>query len=111
MAKSSNTSDMAKFLARVDKLEEERKAMVDNANQALTRYDALHKLSIPNDVSPPFHFSSRPCYAASERVRPAAVLLSFPMGRASRHVGCLTSSMDHHSSYSAPTVSRLQPLR
>ena len=37
--------------------EEERTAMVDNANQALTRYDALHKLSIPNDVSPPFHFN------------------------------------------------------
>src|SRR5687768_7460241 len=37
--------------------EEERTAMVNNANQALTRYDALHKLSIPNDVSPPFHFN------------------------------------------------------
>ena len=38
--------------------EEERKAMVTAANTSLTRYEELHKLHIPNDVSPPFHFSS-----------------------------------------------------
>ncbi len=37
--------------------EEERKAMVTAANTSLTRYEELHKLKIPNDVSPPFHFS------------------------------------------------------
>src|SRR5215813_10002510 len=37
--------------------EEDRKAMVTAANTSLTRYEELHKLHIPNDVSPPFHFS------------------------------------------------------
>ena len=37
--------------------EEERKAMVTAANTSLTRYEELHNLKIPNDVSPPFHFS------------------------------------------------------
>src|SRR5207245_93529 len=38
--------------------EEDRKAMVTAANTSLTRYEELHKLHIPNDVSPPFHFSA-----------------------------------------------------
>jgi Asp-tRNA(Asn)/Glu-tRNA(Gln) amidotransferase A subunit family amidase len=37
--------------------EEERKAMVESANQNLTRYREHRSVSIPNDVSPPFHFS------------------------------------------------------
>jgi Asp-tRNA(Asn)/Glu-tRNA(Gln) amidotransferase A subunit family amidase len=38
--------------------EQEREAMVQAANRSLTTYQALHDLHIPNDVSPPFHFSS-----------------------------------------------------
>jgi Asp-tRNA(Asn)/Glu-tRNA(Gln) amidotransferase A subunit family amidase len=38
--------------------EDELKAMVDAANQNLTRYQELRAIHIPNDVSPPFHFSS-----------------------------------------------------
>src|SRR5215831_14879387 len=37
--------------------EQEREAMVQAANRSLTNYQALHNLHIPNDVSPPFHFS------------------------------------------------------
>jgi Asp-tRNA(Asn)/Glu-tRNA(Gln) amidotransferase A subunit family amidase len=37
--------------------EAELKAMVESANQNLTRYDELRAIHIPNDVSPPFHFS------------------------------------------------------
>jgi Asp-tRNA(Asn)/Glu-tRNA(Gln) amidotransferase A subunit family amidase len=33
------------------------KSMVDTANQNLTRYEELRAVHIPNDVSPPFHFS------------------------------------------------------
>jgi len=38
--------------------QEEREAMVQAANRSLANYQALHNLHIPNDVSPPFHFSS-----------------------------------------------------
>ena len=31
--------------------------MVDSANQNLKRYEELRAIHIPNDVSPPFHFS------------------------------------------------------
>jgi Asp-tRNA(Asn)/Glu-tRNA(Gln) amidotransferase A subunit family amidase len=37
--------------------EAELKAMVESANQSLTRYEELRAIHIPNDVSPPFHFS------------------------------------------------------
>ncbi len=37
--------------------EQERQAMAQAANRSLTAYQALHDLHIPNDVSPPFHFS------------------------------------------------------
>src|SRR5258705_6247118 len=36
----------------------ELKAMVDSANQNLTRYEEMRAIHIPNDVSPPFHFSA-----------------------------------------------------
>jgi Asp-tRNA(Asn)/Glu-tRNA(Gln) amidotransferase A subunit family amidase len=45
-------------LAGVDATEAERQAMVATANQALTRYEAVRAMDIPNDVSPPFHFSA-----------------------------------------------------
>ena len=32
--------------------------MVQAANQNLTRYEDVRKIHIPNDVSPPFHFSA-----------------------------------------------------
>jgi Asp-tRNA(Asn)/Glu-tRNA(Gln) amidotransferase A subunit family amidase len=35
----------------------ELKAMVDSANQNLARYEEMRAVHIPNDVSPPFHFS------------------------------------------------------
>ena len=38
--------------------EEEQKAMLQAANQNLGRYESIRNLKIPNDVSPPFHFSA-----------------------------------------------------
>jgi hypothetical protein len=45
-------------LAGIEATEAERQAMVNGANQSLTRYEAIRQLEIPNDVSPPFHFSA-----------------------------------------------------
>src|SRR5688572_25995764 len=45
-------------LSGIDLSEADRKAMVDSANQNLTRYKELRKITIPNDVSPPYHFSA-----------------------------------------------------
>jgi Asp-tRNA(Asn)/Glu-tRNA(Gln) amidotransferase A subunit family amidase len=45
-------------LSGIELSEAERKAMVDSANQNLRRYEELRKIHIPNDVSPPFHFSA-----------------------------------------------------
>lgn len=45
-------------LSGIELSEADRKAMVDSANQNLTRYEELRKIHIPNDVSPPFHFSA-----------------------------------------------------
>ncbi len=44
-------------LAGIDSTEDERQAMVNGANQSLSRYEAVREIDIPNDVSPPFHFS------------------------------------------------------
>jgi hypothetical protein len=44
-------------LSGIQLTEDERKAMVDSANQNLKRYAELRAIHIPNDVSPPFHFS------------------------------------------------------
>src|SRR5262245_41898986 len=44
-------------LAGLEFSEEERNGMVNNVNQALTRYETLHNFKIPNDISPPFHFN------------------------------------------------------
>jgi len=38
--------------------DDEMKAMVEAANQNLTRYEEMRAVHIPNDVSPPFHFSA-----------------------------------------------------
>jgi Asp-tRNA(Asn)/Glu-tRNA(Gln) amidotransferase A subunit family amidase len=45
-------------LSGLDFTEAELKAMVDSANQNLTRYEESRAVHIPNDVSPPFHFSA-----------------------------------------------------
>ena len=45
-------------LSGLELTEAELKAMVDAANQNLTRYEELRAIHIPNDVSPPFHFSA-----------------------------------------------------
>src|SRR5450432_2241813 len=37
--------------------EEDQKALLQAANQNLTRYEELRKTQIPNDVAPPFYFS------------------------------------------------------
>jgi Asp-tRNA(Asn)/Glu-tRNA(Gln) amidotransferase A subunit family amidase len=44
-------------LSGLEFTEDERKAMVASANQNLTRYEEIRAIHIPNDVSPPFHFS------------------------------------------------------
>ena len=38
--------------------DEDEKAMLTSVNQSLTRYETFRKIQIPNDVSPPFHFSA-----------------------------------------------------
>jgi Asp-tRNA(Asn)/Glu-tRNA(Gln) amidotransferase A subunit family amidase len=45
-------------LAGIEASESEAQAMVNGANQNLARFEAIRQLDIPNDVSPPFHFSS-----------------------------------------------------
>src|SRR5438876_2986290 len=45
-------------LSGIDFNEADLKSMVDAANQNLTRYEELRAVHIPNDVSPPFHFSA-----------------------------------------------------
>ncbi|MDP2391343.1 MAG: amidase, partial [Acidobacteriota bacterium] len=44
-------------LSGIELTEEERTALVEGANRNLTGYEAIRKLHIPPDVSPPFHFS------------------------------------------------------
>jgi len=44
-------------ISGVDLNEADREATVQAANRALASYKTLHTLHIPNDVSPPFHFS------------------------------------------------------
>ena len=54
------TADMlsdALALAGLEFTEEERDRMLEDVNEALSDYEELHKLKIPNDVSPPFHFN------------------------------------------------------
>ncbi len=45
-------------LSGIELSEADRQAMVQSANQNLNRFEELRKIHIPNDVSPPFHFSS-----------------------------------------------------
>jgi hypothetical protein len=45
-------------LSGVEFTEAERTAMVNGANQSLTRSKTIQAFHIPNDVSPPFHISA-----------------------------------------------------
>jgi Asp-tRNA(Asn)/Glu-tRNA(Gln) amidotransferase A subunit family amidase len=45
-------------LSGVETTEADRQALVQSANQNLARFEEVRKIHIPNDVSPPFHFSS-----------------------------------------------------
>ncbi len=45
-------------LSGIEVSEADRKAMVDSANRNLTQFADVRKISIPLDVSPPFHFSA-----------------------------------------------------
>ncbi|HXI26940.1 MAG TPA: hypothetical protein VNG89_00915, partial [Vicinamibacterales bacterium] len=45
-------------LSGIELTEAERKEMVTAANQNLARYKEIRAIHIPNDVSPPFHFSA-----------------------------------------------------
>ena len=45
-------------LSGLEFTEAELKSMVDSANQNLARYEEMRAIHIPNDVSPPFHFSA-----------------------------------------------------
>lgn len=55
------TAEMLKTALAISGLEfdeEARTAMVRDVNRNLDRYEKLRELQIPDDVSPPFHFSS-----------------------------------------------------
>jgi hypothetical protein len=45
-------------LSGLEYTEDERTAMLESANQNLTRYQEIRAIHIPADVSPPFHFSA-----------------------------------------------------
>src|SRR4051812_47888837 len=45
-------------LAGLEFSDEDKAGIVTAANRSLTTYEDLHKLHVPNDVSPPFHFST-----------------------------------------------------
>ena len=45
-------------LSGIDLSEDERKALVEGANRNLTQFEEIRAITIPNDISPPFHFSA-----------------------------------------------------
>src|SRR5260370_5028649 len=64
----------------------------------------------PAPISSPV--ATNPCHTAPEGglLAYAAVLTSFPVGRASRHVRRLTCSVDGCSSNRAPALAEVQPV-
>ena len=54
--------------------EEDRKAMLQGVNRNLTGFEEVRKLEIPNDVAPPFYFSSIVAGHESESHAGAAAL-------------------------------------
>ncbi|MBL8135502.1 MAG: amidase [Acidobacteria bacterium] len=65
-------------LSGIDLPEDERKALVDGANTALGRLDELRAFHIPNDVSPPYHFSPITAGMRVDRTRQPWVMSKAP---------------------------------
>jgi Asp-tRNA(Asn)/Glu-tRNA(Gln) amidotransferase A subunit family amidase len=60
----------------------ELKSMVDAANRNLTSYEEIRAIHIPNDVSPPFHFSAIvPGIAVNRKILPFTLSAAPPVKR------------------------------
>ncbi len=65
-------------LSGIELSEDDRQALVDGANTSLDRLEELRAVHIPNDVSPPFHFSPVVPGVTVDRVRQPWVLSKAP---------------------------------
>lgn len=65
-------------LSGIELSEDDRQALVDGANTSLERLEELRAVHIPNDVSPPFHFSPVVPGVTVDRVRQPWVLSKAP---------------------------------
>ncbi|HEV8212109.1 MAG TPA: amidase, partial [Vicinamibacterales bacterium] len=69
-------------LSGITLTEAERKAMVESANQNLKRYEEIRAIHVPNDVSPPFHFSALvPGMKVDKRAQPFVLSTPAPIKR------------------------------
>ena len=69
-------------VAGVEVSEADAKALTDNANTALFRLDEQRAVTIPNDVSPPYHFS--PIVAGMKVSRAASPWVMSPAPKVTR---------------------------
>ncbi len=65
-------------LSGIELADDDRKALVDGANTALTRLEEQRAVVIPNDVSPPYHFSPVVPGITVDRTRMPFVLSKAP---------------------------------
>ncbi|MEP7117431.1 MAG: amidase [Acidobacteriota bacterium] len=65
-------------ISGIELSEDDRKAMVDSANTALERLEEQRAVVIPNDVSPPYHFSPVVAGLAVDRTKKPFVLSKAP---------------------------------
>ena len=65
-------------LSGIELADDDRKALVESANTALTRLDEQRAVVIPNDVSPPYHFSPVVPGITVDRTRMPFVLSKAP---------------------------------
>ena len=65
-------------LSGIELAEDDRQALVDSANTALTRLEEQRAMVIPNDVSPPYHFSPVVPGITVDRTRKPFVLSKAP---------------------------------
>ena len=65
-------------LSGIDLPEDERQALVDGANTSLERLEELRAVEIPNDVSPPYHFSPVVAGMTVDKTRKPFVLSKAP---------------------------------
>ena len=65
-------------LSGIELAEDDRKALVESANTALMRLDEQRAIPIPNDVSPPYHFSPVVAGMAVDKARKPFVLSHVP---------------------------------